>query len=109
MSPKIIVAHSSCSSLTLDKLFWGLMNRAKLRPGFTFSRSRQDKERASTKKKMSYISAETDKTLKFVTLAQDRSQLWQKKRHEFINSGIKEMAQVGGLPCVSRCHRQAIV
>ena len=63
---------------------------------------------------MSSTSPETDYTLKCIALLQDRPQLWQKEHREFMNKGIrnkllKELAQMCGLPCVSRCHTQARV
>ena len=51
---------------------------------------------------MCSTSPETDKTLKFIALVQDRSQLWQKEHQESMNRGIrtklvKELAQTCGL------------
>ena len=63
---------------------------------------------------MSFTSPEMDNTLKCIALVQDRPQQWQKEHREFMNRAIrnklfKELAQMCGLPCVSRCHTQAIV
>ena len=63
---------------------------------------------------MSSTSPEMDNTLKCIAFVQDRPQQWQKEHREFMNRAIrnklfKELARMCGLPCVSRCHTQAIV
>ena len=96
--------------MTSVKLFLGPIVRSVMRPRSVDL----DEEGRTRKKKVSSTSPETDKTLKCIALGQDRPQLWQKEHREFLDRGIrtklfKELAQMCGLSCVSRCHTQVIV